>query len=479
MAFLHGAETIEVFVGPVAIQVVRAGVLALFGIAPIGPTQALTLVNSTKAAAQFGEQVPGFNIPEALAAIYAQAGQQGITVLVVNVFDATTNTATVTAEAATVANGKFKMAFAPIGAITLTDNAGVVTLVAGTDYTVDAFGTVTILTRTTYPDATNLKVTYKKLDASTVTTSQLIGAINSTTNVRTGTKLFELAMPTFGFKPKCFIAPRYSTLSAISAELEILANKYRGWNIKDAPIGVKFTDAIAARGPLGSFSTFQSSNGRTDLAYPHVTMPDPNSAVGADKLVPYSAVLAGVMAATINNPDEGFHQSASNHQIYGITGTEFVLTSDYTDPNSETNLLNAAGIVTVFSAFGTGLRTWGNRSAAFPSSTRIDSFRAARIVIDTVAESVELAMLPFFDKSLNLPILDTITESVNGFIRTLQNRKALIDGRVWVPKEDNPVAELAAGHVTFAYDLCPPPPLERITFKETVNINYLKQLVGA
>lgn len=475
MAFLHGAETIVVYVGPTAIQVARAGVIALFGIAPIGPKNTLTVVNSAKTAAQFGEQVPGFNIPEALAAILAQGAT---TVLVVNVFDAVTNTATVNAEAAVVAAGKFRLAFAPIGTIAVT-TSGAVALVAGTDYTVDAFGTVAILTRTTYPDGTALTVTYKKLDASTVTTAQLIGTIDNATNIRAGTKVFELAMPTYGFKPKCFIAPRYSTLGAISAELEILANKYRGWCIKDAPIGATYSGAIAARGPLGAFSTFQSSNPRTDLAYPHLKVSDPASLTGADKLVPYSAFLAGVQAAVINNPSEGFHHSGSNHQIFGITGTEFTLTADYTDVNAEVNQLNAVGITTVFSAFGTGVLTWGNRSAAFPSSNQINNFRAAQITIDTVAESVEMAMLPYFDKPLNLAIADTISETVNGFIRNLIQRKALIDGRVWVPAAENPVQELAAGHVTFAYDLCPPPPLERITFMETVNVNYLKQIVGA
>lgn len=37
------------------------------------------------------------------------------------------------------------------------------------------------------------------------------------------------------------------------------------------------------------------------------------------------------------------------------------------DPNSEANLLNEAGIITVFNSYGTGIRLWGNRSAAFPS----------------------------------------------------------------------------------------------------------------
>ena len=33
------------------------------------------------------------------------------------------------------------------------------------------------------------------------------------------------------------------------------------------------------------------------------------------------------------------------------------------------NIVNEAGILTVLNSYGTGFRTWGNRSAAFPSSS--------------------------------------------------------------------------------------------------------------
>ena len=40
------------------------------------------------------------------------------------------------------------------------------------------------------------------------------------------------------------------------------------------------------------------------------------------------------------------------------------------DANSEANLLNEAGIITVFNSYGTGIRLWGNRSAAFAKTIR-------------------------------------------------------------------------------------------------------------
>lgn len=53
----------------------------------------------------------------------------------------------------------------------------------------------------------------------------------------------------------------------------------------------------------------------------------------------------------------------SNQEIAGITGVERTISAMINDPNCEANLLNEAGITTVFNSFGTGLRLWGNRYA--------------------------------------------------------------------------------------------------------------------
>jgi len=43
------------------------------------------------------------------------------------------------------------------------------------------------------------------------------------------------------------------------------------------------------------------------------------------------------------------------------------------DASSEVNLLNENGITTVFNSYRTGLRLWGNRTAAWPSVTHLRS----------------------------------------------------------------------------------------------------------
>src|SRR6185312_5637989 len=87
---------------------------------------------------------------------------------------------------------------------------------------------------------------------------------------------------------------------------------------------------------------------------------------------PYSQWVAGAMAA--RDLAQGYWWSPSNMQVNGILGPDVSIYASILDAASDVNNLNAAGIVTVFNAFGSGLRVWGNRSAGYPTITTPDNF---------------------------------------------------------------------------------------------------------
>lgn len=464
-SFLHGSETVEVNVGARTIAVVKAGVIGLVGIAPKGPLNTLTLVNDDTAAAQFGAELPGFSIPQAIKSIFAQGAG---TILVVNVFDATTMTSQVTDESHAMSGGKFKTTYAPVSNFVLKSNDGNTTYVKDTDYTLDDYGNVVSLT---IADAT-LKASYKKLNSAAVTATEINGEIDGDTGALSGMKVFNLAYNLFGFNPKLIIAPEFSSLSAVATEMISVANKFKGFAIIDAPESTTVANAIAGRGPAGAIN-FNTSSKRAALLYPMLKAYDPYSV--ADEVRPYSSFFAGVWAAVINN--EGFHVSPSNHEILGITGVERNISASVDDATADTNTLNAAGIITYFSSFGTGYRVWGNRSAAYPSSTLTrDVFLACQMTASVLDESIRYAMLQFIDKPVDQAWIDSVRESVNGFIRTLVGRGALIDGNCIFDPAKNTAEEMAAGHYTFSYSFASPVPGERLTFESTYDINLLKNL---
>lgn len=466
--YLHGVETIEVEQGPRTVRVVKSSVITLVGIAPTGPVNTPTMVVSQTQAAQFGEMLPGFTIPQALNAIF----QQGpATVIVTNVFNSVTNTEAVEVEAHTITEGKIKLSAAPIGAVEvfLTDGETPFTGVEGTDYSIDAFGNFQALSAVA-SEGLALKFTFNKLDFGSVTNDQIIGTI--TGDVRTGMKTWETIFTTFGFYPKILIAPVFVETLAIATEMRTLETKYRAIGLYDSPVGTSHASVIAGRGPASTMN-FKTSSDRSYLLHPHLKAYEADSDSNVN--VPYSSYMAGVIARTDAN--EGYWVSPSNHEILGIVGTELTVTASINDPATDANTLNENGITTTFTGFGTGTRTWGNRSAAWPSNITPKNFIPVRRTADIVHESLEQAMLPFIDKPINQATIDAIRETGNAFFRTLIGRGACLPGSKCVYSEENTPEELALGHVVFDLVFMVPTPAERITFKSYLDINLLAQIV--
>jgi len=464
--YLHGVETIEVAQGSKTISVIKSSVIVLVGTAPIGPVNELTLVLSAASAAQFGQKLPGFTIPQALDAIFTQGPA---TVIVVNTMSAE-NLEAVDLEAHTITNGKLKLSAAPIGGVEifLTDGTTEFSGVKDVDYSLDAFGNFTALSAIA-AEALLLKFSFNKLDTGSVTSSQIIGS--NVGGVKTGTVLWENVFNTFGFYPKILLAPVYVEIAAVATQLIALAEKYRAIALIDSAVGTTTTGAIASRGPA-STGNFKTSSDRAYLLHPHVQVYDIDS--NANINAPYSSFMAGIISKTDYN--EGYWFSPSNHELLGVIGTEYLITASVNDPSTDANLLNEKGITTLFSGYGTGLRTWGNRSAMFPSNTGIKNFINIRRTADIVHESLEQGMLTYIDKPLNQGTIDAIRESANGFFKTLIGRGACLSGSRCEYSDENTPEELAAGHVTFNLIFMIPTPAERITFKSYIDINLLAQL---
>jgi phage tail sheath protein FI len=311
----------------------------------------------------------------------------------------------------------------------------------------------------------------KHKSVSDVTIGDINGGVDALTGKRTGMKAFENCYSLFGYFPKTIIAPVFCEETAVVSQMKAICDKIRAIGLVDAPIGTTVQEAITGRGPEGTIN-FNTSSDRVILCYPHLKVYDSES--NSNILQPYSQRLAGVIAAKDIN--KGYHWSPSNTEINGIVGVEKQLTSMINDPTSEVNTLNEAGIVTVFNSYGSGFRTWGNRSAAFPASTHPTNFINVRRTADILHESVEYSMLQFIDFPIDNGLIDSITESVNAFIRTLIGRGALIDGKCYYNPDKNPVTEIANGHLLFDVEFMPPTPAERITFESFIDIELLKSL---
>lgn len=465
--FLHGVETVVVENGSVPVKEVKSSIIGLVGTAPKGATNVMKVISSKGQAVEiFGEPLPGYTIPKALEAIFAQGSSR---VIVINVFDPDTDVAAVTSESHVTAAGKVESTYAPVpGTVVVKNSAGDTTYVEGTDYTVDQYGVVTILNFDDIPNGTTIKLTYDRLDTAEIEDADIIGG----TSPRTGLELFDEAFTTIGYSPKILICPTYCENAGVAAALIAKAAYLGAVCVIDAPKDTTVAEAIAGRGLGSDIAGFNTASKECIAVYPYVYAFD--KATNADELRPYSPFFAGVLSKV--DRTEGYYTSPSNHEILGITGIERPLTAIIDDENSEVNQLNEVGIVTIFASFGTGYKVWGNRNCQFPGSSAPTGFipvHRTRVILD---ESVRLAAMQFVDKPITKALIDSIRATANAFIRTLIGRGALVDGFCIYNPADNPPEEIAAGHITFETTYMPPTPAEKITFKSFLDINLLKAL---
>ena len=310
-------------------------------------------------------------------------------------------------------------------------------------------------------------------DTDTITTADIIGTTTAE-GARTGIQLLGDGYAIYGYDAKILIAPGFSSVPAVGAALEVMTYKVKGVSGEDLPLGLMPTEAVASRGgvtPLG-LDIRQTQSTRVRICYPHRKVFDP--VTDGIKLEPSSIAWAGVRARV--DREQGYWTSSSNKEIRGTLGLERVISARIDDPDTEANLLNEAGISTMFKSFGTGFLTWGNRTAAFPVNNSYENFEQVQRTKDMIEVSIHQSSLPFVDSDIRQPQIEAMVEFADSYLRTLQMRGAIVGGQAYFDPARNPASELSQGHIRIGYKFTPIFPMERITYEREVTGEYLLDL---
>lgn len=280
-----------------------------------------------------------------------------------------------------------------------------------------------------------------------------------------GTGVYALlgAQTKLGVKPKILIAPGYTgqlptgvQVNPVTTALEALAVKLRAIVVADGLNDT--TTAMVAMG-IGN-----------QRVYP--VDPWPTILNGAGQVVenPPSAMAAGVIANSDNA--NGYWWSPSNQPIPGVVGLSRPITFSMNDPTAESNLLNAAGVATIVNAGG--FRLWGNRTGDPNAAWQ---FLSVRRTFDVIEDAVEASFQWALDRPFSAGLLTAIEADLNGFLRGLKAKGAIIDGRCWLDPDLNTAATLAAGQYYVDFDAEPAAPLDRLTFQAQRNQGYYTELL--
>lgn len=448
---LHGVKTVEIAKGLVGTGLPKTAVIGIVGTASknLNP-QTPVLINSMENVRKhFGS---GGTIPAAVEAIFNQGGA---TVFAVNVSIGTRGTE----DGKTVFSGiKYKKGVIDLAAadeknryphlVRVEVASGSTILKEGVDYTVDYHsGIIRRNSTAALPAEIALNLTLYRVENYDIT------GWSGDERIKKAFESFEKGCKPFGYNPKLLIAPHFSEKNENVESMRVTAHQLGAMAIVDIPEAADFETAKDTHLVL--------EDERVVVCYPYVTTG--KNAKGEDINLPYSSYLAGVIAA--RDVERGFWWSPSNKEIKGITGVSKDLTAMINDEESEVNLLNELGIVTVFKSFGTGYRAWGNKSkgAAYPTN-----FISVRRTADVIHEALQKTMKQFMNRTIDLALLDDITESVNAFMRMLKGKGALTSGKCKFNPYINDAADMAEGKLKFTIEFTSAAPAETITFESCV-----------
>lgn len=387
---------------------------------------------------------------------------------------------TVTASAETFATNDTIQLEEGLSAVTVNGTGGTPTHALNTDYSLDtASGVITRLAGGVIAAGASVEVTYTYVDPSIVQNSDIIGGVDGDGD-RLGLEAAKDCYALFGVKPRLLIAPGYSSVVSVTSAIDVVAFNIDAIGIVDAPIGISVNTAISGRGAQGTIN-FNSGSRKLVGIYPHAQIY--RNLTDTNELDPASSRVAGIWINA--SAAQGISKSPSNIEMRGIVGVERPIEFIIGNFTTEANNLNDVGIMTLINGFGTGIRTWGNRSFAYPTNTSPENFmniEYARIVIH---EALQFLAFQYIDGKLNNALIESFLDSANAYLRTLIASGDLIDGsRLYYSPSDNLATQLADGIVSFRLQMLPPPPAENINIISILdvalaaNLNVGQEAVG-
>ncbi len=296
------------------------------------------------------------------------------------------------------------------------------------------------------------------------TISNIIGGVDTDTEMRTGVHAFLDAQSTVALTPKILIAPGFSGVvtrnanviegAPVATELSGIADKLRAVAIIEGP-NTTDEDAKTFRGLFDSRRFY--------IVDPAVKVWD--TMANANAVEANSARIAGLMVK--NDAERGYHVSPSNREVKGITGTARGIDFTLGDNTSRANLLNENHVNTIINE--SGYKLWGNRSCSSDAKWHfINHVRLNDMVLEALLQSHLWAV----DKNITRNYVEEVTGGVNAFFRKLEGDGVISGGSCWADPEMNTAVTMDAGQVYFDFDYGRYGVAERVTFRAAVNNDY-------
>lgn len=305
-----------------------------------------------------------------------------------------------------------------------------------------------------------------------LTEAEVVGLLraNAVGDAEEGTGVYALygAESVLGKKPRLICAPGVDTGSRpggsanpLAAAMVTVAERLRGIAIIQGP-STTYAAAVEAAQDFGS--------DRAYLVDPKVRIADG----GGNKVFDVTGMVAGLINRT--DYQKGFWFSPSNQLLNNVLGTERPIDFEMGSAASQAQLLNDEGIATVVNING-GYRLWGNETQA-TGDREPWKFLNVRRIGDVLYDTILQEHLYAVDKPITKTYLENVAAGVNGVIRDLIAKGALIGGFCYPDGTQNTPENIAKGQVFFNVDYTPVYPAQTVSFNVLLTTRYLDDLAA-
>ena len=406
MAFVpnHGVQTQTANTSAAFVPVGLNNNIFLIGIADVSEINTLHLVKNKSDATFFGAENPAFTIPNALRVIQDIAN---CNVIVVNVFNSTSHTTSISAESVVVTNGSI-----PTSQIIYTLNSvkssdGATTYILGTDYNYTVQYGIQIIAGGDLADGDAVKVDYTYVDPTKVQMSIIGGG---TPGNYTGMNMIQDVLPTLGITPNFLCCPTYCKIKTIASAMSGFATSLNLSTVISHIIsGGQQADITAMeserRGSSVLSGPFNIQNTRVDLHYGDWEIP---SKAYTNQQYVISGDVVNIALAAFQETALSFgagysnvlHPALSNYTPIGVlvdNSNPVVLNGQ--GYNNNMNLLNGIGINCLLTIPNYGTVVWGGINSAYNTALANAPFTFSNIQrsTDIIERLCATAVLTYVD----------------------------------------------------------------------------------
>lgn len=319
---------------------------------------------------------------------------------------------------------------------------------------------------------TRLRVEYKYLDPHRVKSKDIIGGVNVSSHKSEGLELLNEIYPRFGLIPGQIIAPGFSSDAEVGQLMALKAGA-----ISDIFNAEVLTDVLASsrEGALNYKKAVEKKKAHNWVAKTQtVCWPMVKS---GHEIHHFSTHLAAATCLLDSHNADIPYRSPSNKTLQ-MNSAVLGDGTEVWNGLGVANYLNSQGIVTTYHK--NGWKTWGNRTAAYPSSTDPkDSFRACRRMFNWVLNTLIETYWSKIDDPTNKRLIQSVVTSANIWLNGLTANENIAGGRVVFAERENAITDLMDGPLRFHVFLTPFSPAREIDFVMEYDPNYLNNLFSS